>query len=51
MSIKVLGDVALKNKKFLTRCTKVLMNLFKIKHNPQIDEVVLVDDWPEFFAL
>jgi vesicle coat complex subunit len=34
MAIKVLGDLALKNKKFLTRCTKILMNLFKIKHNP-----------------
>lgn len=40
-SIETIGRLALKGGKFLQKCTKILLNLFKSESVQEIDEVVL----------
>ena len=40
-SIETIGKLALKSVKFLPKCTKILLNLFKNDTLSEIDEVVL----------
>ena len=40
-SIETIGRLALKGPKFLPKCTKILLNLFKSESVMEIDQVVL----------
>ena len=40
-SIETIGRLALKGGKFLPKCTKILLNLFKNENILEIDQVVL----------